>query len=91
MEKKNKCVTWLSQPDVEDLVHLRIVRRDVKDVVGLILDAGNIDGHQIFRDLLPSHRSGAAGAHVKHFRPQPAEPKFNRYDTMKPKLLHTHL
>ena len=65
--------TWLSEPDVEDLVHLWIVGGDVKDVVGLILNTRDIDGHQILRDLLPPHRSGAARAHVKHFRPQPAK------------------
>ena len=63
--------TWLSEPDVEDLVHLWIVGSDVKDVVGLILNAGNVDRHQILGDLLPSNRSSAAGAHVKHFSPQP--------------------
>jgi hypothetical protein len=68
----NVVYTWLSEPDVEDLVHLRIVGSDVKDVVGLILNAGNVDGHQILGDLLPSNRSSAAGAHVEHFSPQPA-------------------
>jgi hypothetical protein len=53
---------------------LRIVGSDVKDVVGLILNTGNVDRHQILGDLLPSNRSSAAGAHVEHFSPQPKSP-----------------
>ena len=61
----------MGEPDVEDLVDLRVVRRDVEDVVGVVLDARDVDRDQIFGDLLPAHRAGAAGAHVEHLGPQP--------------------
>jgi hypothetical protein len=58
----------------------------VKDVVGLILNAGNVDRHQILGDLLPSNRSSAAGAHVKHFSPQP----LNTTQPTKNTIHHVH-
>ena len=77
-QQSAKVATWLCQPDVEDLVDLWIVRRDVEHVVGLILDARNIHGHQVFGDLLPAHGSGAAGADVEHFSPQSATKNSNK-------------
>ena len=65
-------LTWLREPDVEDLVHLRVVGCDVKDVLGMVRHARDVDWYQVLRDLLPPHRAGAAGAHVEHFGPQPA-------------------
>ena len=55
---------------------MRVVRRDVEDVIGLILNARDVDGHKILGDLLPSNRSGAARADVEHFRPQPGKVDF---------------
>lgn len=65
--------TWLAEPDVEDLVHLRVVRRDVEHVIRLVLDARYVDRHQVLGDLLPAHRSRAARAHVEHLGPQSAK------------------
>ena len=64
-------LTWLREPDVEDLVHLRVVGGNVEDVFGMVRHAGDVDRYQIFGYLLPPHRTGAAGTHVEHFRPQP--------------------
>lgn len=66
-----RALTRLHEPHVEDLVHLAVVRGDVKDALGRVLDAGDVDGHEIFGDLLPFHLPGAARSHMEHFRPQP--------------------
>lgn len=64
-------LTRLYESNVEDLIHLTVVRCDVKDAFGRVLDASNVDGHEVFRNLLPLHLSGAACRHMEHFRPQP--------------------
>ena len=63
--------TGLSEPHVEDLVHLRVVCGDVKDVVGLVLDARYVHRDEVLRNLLPPNSARAARAHVEHLGPQP--------------------
>ena len=76
MKVKDDESTWLGEFDVEDLVHLGVVGRDMKDIdLGMIRNARDVNGNQILRDLLPPHRSSTAGAHVEHFSPQPVKKK----------------
>lgn len=64
-------LTWLYESNVEDLIHLTVVSRNVEHAFGRVLNAGDVDRHQIFRDLLPFHLTSAACCHMKHLRPQP--------------------
>lgn len=66
-----KLLTRLDEPNVEDFVHLTVVCGDVKNAFGRVLDAGDVDGYEIFWDLLPLYLSGATCSHMEHFRPQP--------------------
>lgn len=74
-------ITGLHESHVEYLVDLAVVSRYVKNRLGRVLDAGYVDGHQILRDLLPLHATGAA-RHVKHLGPQP-EKKFYFWNFLK--------
>jgi hypothetical protein len=62
---------------------LAVVRGDVKNALRRILNAGDVDGDQIFGDLLPFHLSGTTCRNMKHFRPQPKDA--NDILTEKPK------
>lgn len=68
--------TWLYESNIENLIHLTIVSCDVEDAFGWVLDASDVDRHQILGDLLPFHLSGTARSHMEHFRPQP---KYTNY------------
>lgn len=69
----DQILTWLEQFDIQDLLNLRIVGRDVEHDLWAFLDAGDVDWHQILADLCPLHRAGAGGGDVEHFSPQPAD------------------
>lgn len=44
----------------------------MEDDLWCVLDAGDVDWHEIFGDLGPLDGSGAAGGDVKHLGPEPA-------------------
>jgi hypothetical protein len=64
-------LTRLNESNVENLIHLTVVCSDVENTFGRVLDASDVDGHQIFGDLLPFHLTSAACRYMEHFRPQP--------------------
>lgn len=64
-------LTRLHESNVQDLVHLAVVCGDVKDAFGRVLYASDVDGHEIFGDLLPFDLSSAACSNMEYFRPQP--------------------
>jgi hypothetical protein len=70
-ESEPQSHTWLHESDIENLIHLTVVSGDVKDALGWVLDAGDVDGHEVLGDLLPLDLSGAARRNMEHFRPQP--------------------
>lgn len=65
------CFTRLNESNVENLIHLTVVSGDVEHAFRWILDTGDVDGNQIFGDLLPFHLTSATCCDMKHFRPQP--------------------
>lgn len=44
---------WLRQSHVKDFIHLRIVRRNVEDIIRLVLDTGHIHRNQVLGYTLP--------------------------------------
>lgn len=64
-------LTWLHKSHVEYLVHLAVVRGDVKDALGRVLNAGDVDRNQILGHLLPLDGAGATGGHMEDLSPQP--------------------
>lgn len=62
--------TWLHQPHVKNFLDLRVIGGDVEDAVGRVLYAGDVDGHQVLRHLLPLDRT-AGRVDMEHLRPEP--------------------
>ena len=44
-------LTWLDQPDVQYLVHLAVVGRDVEHQLGVVGHAGDVDWHEVLANL----------------------------------------
>jgi len=58
----NECaLTWLHKSHIEYRVHLTVVRGDVKDALGRVLNAGDVHRNQILGHLLPFDGAGSAG------------------------------
>ena len=44
-------ITWLDQPDVEDLVHLAVVGGDVEHALRDVRDTGDVDRDKVLANL----------------------------------------
>lgn len=64
-------LTWLNKSNVEDLIDLAVISGDVKDALRRVLNARDVDWHQVLGDLLPLHLPRTTSRHMEHFRPQP--------------------
>lgn len=64
-------LTRLDESHVEYFVHLAVVGGDVEHAFRRVLDAGYVDGNQVFGHLLPLDGARATRRHVEHFGPQP--------------------
>lgn len=78
---QNESLTWLDKPHIKDFVHLTVISSDVEDTLRWVLDAGDVDWHQILWHLLPLDRPGTTGTHMKHLRPQPANTELELHDS----------
>lgn len=68
----NQCaLTWLHKSHIEYLVHLTVVRGDVKDALGRVLNAGDVNRNQILGHLLPFDGAGSARWYMEDLCPQP--------------------
>ncbi len=70
--RNNNSLTWLNKSDVEDLFDMPVVSSDLEDGFGNVLDARDVDGHHVVRDLRPTHLV-ALDAHLEDLRPKPAK------------------
>lgn len=71
-ENGGRCaLTWLHKSYVEYLVHLAVVRGDVKYALGRVLNAGDVHRNQILGHLLPLDGAGSASRHMEDLSPQP--------------------
>ena len=47
--------TWLCNFNIKYFLHMSVIGSDLEYSVGCVLDAGNIDWHNILRNPLPAH------------------------------------
>lgn len=60
----------MGEGDVQDLLHLGVVSRDVEPHAIVVLGAGDVDRDQVLADLGPFDSTRAGGGDVKYFGPQ---------------------
>jgi len=56
--------------DVKDLLYVSVVRCDLEDSAGLVLRAGDVDGHNVVRHPRPADLT-VLFLHLEYLSPQP--------------------